>query len=493
MRHGWIVMVVLAVAGTAAAQDVERLRPRAGSGHLFNTAGAETVPAGRSAFGVWLSMAGDPLVRARGDEVVGSVVERLTVMTLAMEVGLSDAVELGVAMPVGHATGPEIGLLGGEEGWAAGDLRLGARWRVLGERGGDGFRLALGVEATLPTGDGTRGLGSGSVTVQPGVDAELALGPARVMAHVGYVYRDESDRVANLEIADEIAYGAGALVALGDSGWSLIGELQGAGPVEALRDSNKATPLEALLGARVAVGDGHALTLGAGRGVIDGYGAPAWRGVLAYAWQPKGEPAADCPACAACPACEACPAAPVCPSCEVADPDGDGIIGDFDACPDAAENRDGFEDADGCPDTRPDEPPPPPPAAPKAVRLSCDAIEFDENIQFETGRYVLEQSSLPVLDEIARTLAAHPEIRRIRLEGHTDDQGSTPFNARLSLQRVWVVREYLAERGIDKRRIAYQGFGETRPLVPNDSDEARYRNRRVDIKILEADARAGCP
>ena len=114
-------------------------------------------------------------------------------------------------------------------------------------------------------------------------------------------------------------------------------------------------------------------------------------------------------------------------------------------------------------------------------------------IQFDAGRYVLQQSSLPVLDEIARVLQARPEIRKIRLEGHTDNQGSTAFNSRLSLQRVWVVREYLAERGVDRRRIAYQGFGSSKPLESNDTAEGRYKNRRVDVRIVEQDARADCP
>lgn len=497
--------LAVAMVSSAGAQDIERFRPRAGSGHLFTTPGAETVAAGQTAVGVWLSSSNDPLVRTRGDTVVGSVVEQLTTLTVALDLGLTDAVELGIAMPVAYVTGSEMDLIGGEEGWAAGDLRLGARWRLLGEREASGLRLALGLDATLPSGDGTRGMGSESVTVQPRLDADLGLGPARLMAHVGYVYRSESDRVANVEIADEVAYGAGALVALGNSGWSALGEVYGAGPVEAVRDGNKATPLEMLLGFRAVAGDAHAFTVGGGRGLIDGYGSPAWRVVVGYQWQPPLEASGPCPAneagpecaacaaCEACPTCEACPAAVACPTCDApADADGDGIVGDFDACPNEAENRDGFEDADGCPDTRPDEPPPQP-AAPKAVRVSCDAVEFDEMIQFDAGRYVLQQSSLPVLDEIARVLQARPEIRKIRLEGHTDNQGSTAFNSRLSLQRVWVVREYLAERGVDRRRIAYQGFGSSKPLESNDTAEGRYKNRRVDVRIVEQDARADCP
>ena len=67
-----------------------------------------------------------------------------------------------------------------------------------------------------------------------------------------------------------------------------------------------------------------------------------------------------------------------------------------------------------------------------------------------------------------------------------------PANERLSTQRVWVVREYLAEEGIAKSRLGYKGFGQTKPIASNDNEEGRAQNRRVEITILKAEARPDC-
>ncbi len=71
------------------------------------------------------------------------------------------------------------------------------------------------------------------------------------------------------------------------------------------------------------------------------------------------------------------------------------------------------------------------------------------------------------------------------MSAHTDSKGSDDYNFKLSDNRARSVKEYLLSKGIDEKRIVSQGYGETRPVVPNDTDENRQLNRRVEFKILK--------
>ena len=73
----------------------------------------------------------------------------------------------------------------------------------------------------------------------------------------------------------------------------------------------------------------------------------------------------------------------------------------------------------------------------------------------------------------------------IEIGGHTDDQGSDAYNSTLSNQRAESVVNYLIGKGIEKSRLTYKGYGETKPVVKNDSDENRAFNRRVEFTIMK--------
>lgn len=105
------------------------------------------------------------------------------------------------------------------------------------------------------------------------------------------------------------------------------------------------------------------------------------------------------------------------------------------------------------------------------------------NIYFATGKTRILESSEPALLELYRFLLARPN-QRIRIVGHTDDIGSDRSNQSLSEGRCIEVRRKMMERGIDGARIDTKGMGEKDPIVPNDSDEHRQMNRRVEIVLL---------
>ena len=105
------------------------------------------------------------------------------------------------------------------------------------------------------------------------------------------------------------------------------------------------------------------------------------------------------------------------------------------------------------------------------------------NIYFATGKTRILDSSEPALNELYQFLLARPK-QRIRIVGHTDNIGSDRSNQVLSEGRCVEVKREMEARGIQSDRIEIEGRGETDPIVPNDSEEHRQMNRRVEIVLL---------
>ena len=107
-----------------------------------------------------------------------------------------------------------------------------------------------------------------------------------------------------------------------------------------------------------------------------------------------------------------------------------------------------------------------------------------EGINFDFNKSEIKQMYYPILDEGGRILVTHPEIR-VEIQGHADSVGSAEFNLELSVRRAEAVRDYLITKfDIDPARLNSHGYGETRPVVPNDTEENRAKNRRVDFVIF---------
>jgi outer membrane protein OmpA-like peptidoglycan-associated protein len=120
---------------------------------------------------------------------------------------------------------------------------------------------------------------------------------------------------------------------------------------------------------------------------------------------------------------------------------------------------------------------------PVLVRLTRERIEIEDSVYFETARAAIKPESYPLLDQIAALLMEHPEIRRVRIEGHTDSRGDDAYNLRLSQDRASAVRVYLVSKGVAVKRLSAIGYGETKPLDPRETEEAWSQNRRVDFWI----------
>ena len=116
--------------------------------------------------------------------------------------------------------------------------------------------------------------------------------------------------------------------------------------------------------------------------------------------------------------------------------------------------------------------------------LTKDTKMTFKNITFEINSSELNTASYAELDRIIEFLKLNNNVR-IELSAHTDDSGSDWYNMRLSEKRAQMATKYLTDNGISEKMILTKGYGESRPIVPNTSDENRALNRRVEIKIID--------
>ncbi|HWL86334.1 MAG TPA: OmpA family protein [Polyangiaceae bacterium] len=185
------------------------------------------------------------------------------------------------------------------------------------------------------------------------------------------------------------------------------------------------------------------------------------------------------------------------------DRDGDGIPDQYDRCPDQPEDKDGIEDGDGCPEDDADhdgipdvkdacpEVPGKPSTDPKMngcpqfIKKEGSVVRVLQQVHFQTGSSKILPDSFPMLQEIADLLKSSPAIKKMSIEGHTDNKGAADMNKRLSQSRADSVMKWLTDHAIESARLEAHGYGLERPIEDNRTDKGRAANRRVEFKILE--------
>ncbi|MFN3341326.1 MAG: DUF5723 family protein [Flavobacteriales bacterium] len=107
-----------------------------------------------------------------------------------------------------------------------------------------------------------------------------------------------------------------------------------------------------------------------------------------------------------------------------------------------------------------------------------------DNLEFATGKDIIKPESLASLDELAQLMKKYPGWK-LKIEGHTDNVGVRSKNVELSKKRAEAVKKYLSSKGISPTRFEVKWFGPDRPVAPNDTEEGRQKNRRVEMTIVE--------
>lgn len=139
--------------------------------------------------------------------------------------------------------------------------------------------------------------------------------------------------------------------------------------------------------------------------------------------------------------------------------------------------------------------PPPQPAAP--IRLAApiklkaklvgNKIEITEKVMFDYNKASIKAESHSLLADVAKVISEHKEIKKIRVEGHTDADGQDAYNKKLSQQRADAVKAFLVKSGIKGKFLESVGYGEEKPIADNDSEEGKEKNRRVEFVVVQND------
>jgi outer membrane protein OmpA-like peptidoglycan-associated protein len=114
--------------------------------------------------------------------------------------------------------------------------------------------------------------------------------------------------------------------------------------------------------------------------------------------------------------------------------------------------------------------------------ISKDATAVLNNIFFDFNKSELTERSFSELNEVAKFLKDNPSVK-VEISGHTDNIGNEVYNKQLSLQRAKAVVDYLISHQVEATRLTQKGYGSQKPIKPNDSEENRQANRRIEFKI----------
>jgi OOP family OmpA-OmpF porin len=189
--------------------------------------------------------------------------------------------------------------------------------------------------------------------------------------------------------------------------------------------------------------------------------------------------------------------------CPMGDRDKDGVLDGDDICPDQHQGENPDPNRKGCPagdrdkdtvvdpiDACPDQPGAPSPdpkknGCPGMVAVTSGQIVIVKPVFFATNKDVILQKSFEVLESVADALKASKQIKKIRIEGHTDNRGKVAYNVELSDRRAKSVMKWLIEHGIDAGRLEAKGYGPEGPIADNKKAEGRAKNRRVDFVIID--------
>lgn len=130
-------------------------------------------------------------------------------------------------------------------------------------------------------------------------------------------------------------------------------------------------------------------------------------------------------------------------------------------------------------------PKPKPKKKPKKAKVVGKKIEITEKVMFEVNKADIQEVSNDLLNDVAMVLEQHPGIEKLRIEGHTDADGSDDYNKKLSQDRADSVMQFLVDAGVDEGRMEAVGYGEEKPIDTNDTGAGKEKNRRVEFNILE--------
>ena len=494
----------LAAAAALALAASGALAQASPSGFLLQT--FEPAPAGDRLFvtpdtsvgacgpagSLTLSWATDPLVLRQDGAVIpgGLVVHRQLWAVANASLPLAGKVLLDLSVPVAlHQSGSQpFSDLAKVSASGLGDLRLGARYPFFSRQG---YSLAAAADLWLPSGSKPAFASDGETRFEGKLIASADRGPFIYGASLGYLYRPERD-VGFAVLGSGVSFTAGAAWSRGPFrvGPELFGRFATAG--------KNGSPLEGLIGAHLDRGPWD-FGAAVGTSFNEAPGAAPFRLLAQVTWKPGqvkcAKDAADKAAAdkAAADKAAADKAAADKAAADMAAADmaaADKAAADKAAADKAAADKAAADKAAA------DMAAADKAAADKAaaalaavdtklVKLTDEKIEILQSVLFESSMDVIRPESVKVLASVANVLRGHPEITKVRVEGHTDSAGPADYNLDLSQKRAQAVLSWLTANGVEASRLEAKGFGPSQSIADNASPDGRAKNRRVVFSIVK--------
>jgi uncharacterized repeat protein (TIGR01451 family) len=622
-----VAAVALFVSAGARAQTaetgdfaIERFRPAFDRNGILDVESGDVGPHLSWDAALYLNYSQNPLVLyTRGadgsKEPAASLLEHRLATNVLVSLSLAEWFEMGLDMPVTllqtrDVDGIDTSLVTPNPALAStgtGDLRFSPKLRLLRVADGAPFSIAFMPTVTFPTAFPRDAyLGDGTPTFVPEILASRDVGAGvRIAGNAAYRFRKDSSFL-NVQTGQQLDWRLGAAwnwKDMADLPLEVAASVSGGTYVQNLFADVAENPVEVLGGASFEIGNGLIVFADVGTAIVAGAGAPAVRALGGVRYAPRiydtdgdgfKDPVDGCPEQAedkdgfedgdGCPdpdndkdgvldVDDKCIDVPEdkdafedADGCPDPDNDNDGLLDVDDKCPLDPEDKDGFEDVDGCPDPDNDKdgildgddtcrdvfgyvdwqgclPPDadgdgvldpadacvnqPGPATTKGcpdqdgdriadkddkcpkvpevyngkedddgcpergakslIRITDEKIMLLESVYFDLDKATIQPRSYPLLDQVAIAMLDFPELKRVRIEGHTSSEGDDNYNLKLSDARAKSVREYIVKRGVDVARLDAEGFGEKVPIADNKTDKGRSQNRRVEFVVVEFD------
>ncbi|AUX42723.1 outer membrane protein [Sorangium cellulosum] len=480
--------------------DAQVFRPAAAPRDLVMVQKSEVIGNLSPTVGLYSDIAADPLVLLVAGEdtnqAVNAISSRLELAFLA-GIGFFDVFDVTMTMPLilfqegGNLR--RFGTEGSVKSNTVGDLRFSTKVSLpylnRKEQVKEGFGMAVAGNLNFPTGDQNAFASDGALSGGATLIADYRFNFGLLLAANAGIWLRPENQFAGVRVGDMAQFGIAAeQYVVQRWGLSVLGNVYGYPSLSSYPDDPGQIPAEALLGLRWQTKHGVTITFGA----ACGFGAPSIRFFNVITWQPKTSQEQE----------------------EINrlqqqdndDPDRDGLIGAADRCPDIPGSPENF----GCPDLDTDgdgffdrdDQCPDKPAGPHGKNgcpiafIRGDEIVITEQVHFATDRDIILEDSNPTLEAVAQVLIDNPEIREVRIEGHTDVRASDVYNLALSQRRVASVMAYLIAKGVDPSRLQAKGYGHTQPIYDDtgctgpdaqlsaDCQFMTSKNRRVVFRIL---------
>lgn len=514
---GFVFFFPSKVLPRATSFDAQTFKPAFDAGYYMTLHGARSLRRNQWNAGLYLDYSRDPLVLTQAGVRVGSVLTDLLAGHIYGGYGILDWLSVGLGANVslyetlnnattGTATHPA----------RFGDTRLNFKFRAL-----DPMQYPVGLAVIpyidFPTGSGSNLAGNNSFAGGATIAAETKRLYNRfsIGLNLGYYSRDNVILTGGTRVDDMFTYGVGLNV-MAMPWMEIITELRGATVTADFFQNAIESPLEVSGAFRFLFGKDRRMnvTIGGGGGATAGVGSPRFRVVGGFAYTPPvviKERLGDASLTEAFEIYELVDKCPIdvggykvgrddprctevyelqdlaekCPPRESFNPekddtrclkvyllrekdsDHDGVPDFKDRCP----TQSGSSSEGGCPSS----------AlviiSPEEGKILTQAIHFD------FGEATIRPESTPILEALTGAIHAQPSIKKLSIEGHTDDFGSAEANQQLSWARARAVYHFLVDHGINPQRLEYRGRGEAYPVGDNRTELGRAKNRRVDFLI----------